>query len=311
MVIWIHSTMETRNLILIIGISFTLVLGLIIGFTNYYEYKMLKQEQKYVDSVKAMQAELDRQFLELQQIKQEHLQSLNETIFLADEDNDGLTLAEELKLGTSDYNSDSDLDGVPDSADKHPGGGGITYTKTVEWFYRNYTITTQFGIPDDRYLWYKERPRMNATDPGYVTYNDLTMKYIAEDIADVAEIMNEECMYCVIVDFVQSMLYEFDVNYIGLDEYPKFPIETIVDERGDCEDTSYLLAALYKALGVDAVLVLFPGHMATAVACDDCGGAYYDYKGKEYYYVETTGTGWRIGEIPERLKGFRAYLVEI
>ena len=303
--------METRNLILTIGISFTLVLGLIIGFTNYYEYKMLKHEQDYVESVKTMQAELDRQFLELQQTKKEYLRSLNETIFLADEDNDGLTFAEELKLGTSDYTNDTDLDGVPDYFDMHPAGGGMTHTKTIEWLHNGYTITTQFGIPDDRYSWYKERPRMNATDPGYVTYNDLTIQYIAEDIADVAEIMNEKCMYCIIVDFVQSMLYEFDVDYSGLDEYPKFPIETIVNERGDCEDTSYLLAALYKALGVDAVLVVFPGHMATAVACDDCEGAYYDYKGREYYYVETTGTGWRIGEIPAELRLFKAYLIEI
>jgi len=303
--------METRKLILIIAISFTAAMFLIAAYGAYDKYTELRQEQEYVNYVKAQQAELDRQFLELQLTKQAYLKSLNESIFGADEDMDGLTLAEELELGTSDYNNDTDLDGVPDNIDRHPAGGGKTYTKTVEWSHGEYKVTTQFGIPDDRYQWYKSKERMKATDPGYVTYDDLTIQTIAEDLADAAEIMNEKCMYCIIVEFVQSMLYEFDIDYIGLDEYPKFPIETIVDERGDCEDTSYLLAALYKALGIDAVLVLYPGHMATAVACDDCSGAYFDYKGKKYFYVETTGTGWKIGELPEAYKGMRAGIVEI
>ena len=276
--------METKYLYLIIAISFTSILIFIVGYANYDEYKTLSQEQNYVNNVKLIQSNLDKQFKELQKNKQEHLKSLNKSIFNSDEDNDSLTFAQEISLGTSDYNPDSDLDGVPDSEDPNPAGGGKTHKKTIKWNHDTYTITTQFGIPNDRYLWYKQKQRLKATDPSYVTYDDLTIKNIAQDLADVADIMNEKCMFCIIVDFVQSMLYEYDIDYIGLDEYPKFPIETIIDQKGDCEDTSYLLAALYKALGVDAVLVLFPGHMATAVACDDCSGAYFDYKGKKYFW---------------------------
>ena len=303
--------MENKHLFLIIGISFTFVLGFIIGYANYDEYRTQKQEQAYVDYVKSVQLELDNQFQELQKNKQDYLESLNESLFQADEDQDGLTFAQELAQETSDYNNDSDLDGVPDAEDPHPAGGGETHTETIEWLHGGYTITTQLGIPNDRYLWYKLKERMKATDPGYVTYNDLTIQNLAEDIKDVHEIIGGECLYCTIVDFVQSMLYEYDIEYIGLDEYPKFPIETIVDQRGDCEDTSYLLAALYKALGVDAVLVLLPGHMATAVPCEDCSGVYYMHKGKRYYYIETTGQGWNIGTIPEQFRNLKASLVEI
>lgn len=303
--------MENKHILRTTVISISVILLIIIAFANFDHYSSLSKEKKLVNEVKETQSSLNTQFQELQKTRQEYLESLKQTLLDADEDNDGLSFEQELALGTTDYNNDTDLDGVPDNIDLHPAGGGVTHKETIEWIHNGNTITTQFGIPDDRYQWYKRQQRMDPTNPEYVTYTDLTIQTIAEDIADVSEILNEDQTYKVIIDFVQSMLYQYDIDYIGLDEYPKFPIETIVDKRGDCEDTSYLLAALYKALDVDAVLVLFPGHMATAVACDDCTGAYYDFKGENYFYVETTGSGWNLGQIPAMYQNYKATLVEI
>jgi hypothetical protein len=60
-----------------------------------------------------------------------------------------------------------------------------------------------------------------------------------------------------------------------------------------------LLAALLKEMGYATILVNPPGHMAIAVACDACEGVAYNEGGRQYYYVETTASGFGVGEIPE------------
>ena len=77
--------------------------------------------------------------------------------------------------------------------------------------------------------------------------------------------------------FVQNLQYQAERQ-----EYVKYPIETLKDKGGDCEDTAILLAALINEMGYDAILVHAPGHMMTAIACSNCSGATLDYKGKDY-----------------------------
>jgi hypothetical protein len=47
------------------------------------------------------------------------------------------------------------------------------------------------------------------------------------------------------------------------------------------------------------------GHMAVGIA-GSYSGSYYVYEGKDFYYCETTGVGWMIGEFPTQLDGFDA-----
>ena len=100
--------------------------------------------------------------------------------------------------------------------------------------------------------------------------------------------------------FVQNLKYETE-----REEYPNYPVETLVDKGGDCEDTAILTAALLQAMGYDAVLIRFSppkegdaGHMAVGVAVTGVsGGRSYSYDGQTYYYLETTSS-WPVGEIP-------------
>lgn len=32
-------------------------------------------------------------------------------------------------------------------------------------------------------------------------------------------------------------------------------------------------------------------------------GSYIEYHGERYYYIETTGVGWEVGEVPEEYQG--------
>jgi hypothetical protein len=112
--------------------------------------------------------------------------------------------------------------------------------------------------------------------------------------------------------FVQSLPYVSDNVSTAYDEYPRYPIETLVDNGGDCEDTSILMASLIKAMGYGVVLLSFPQHVAVGVAGGEgVYGTYWEYAGRKYYYLETTGTGWEIGDIPKEYKTAQANLYDM
>jgi len=109
--------------------------------------------------------------------------------------------------------------------------------------------------------------------------------------------------------FVQSLPYTSDSVTAGYDEYPRYPIETLVDNGGDCEDTSILYASLILAMGYGAALVSPPGHMAVGVLADkSVPGRGYEHKGQWYLYAETTGHGYNIGDMPTQYRNQRADL---
>jgi len=66
---------------------------------------------------------------------------------------------------------------------------------------------------------------------------------------------------------------------------PKFPIETYVDGKGDCDDKSLLLAGLLAREGYSVALLYFgpESHMAIGVKGNSC-----EYRGTGYGYVATT-----------------------
>ena len=55
--------------------------------------------------------------------------------------------------------------------------------------------------------------------------------------------------------FVSSFPYEYDDRSIGHREYGRFPIETLYDEKGDCECLSFLLASLFVHAGFETVML--------------------------------------------------------
>ena len=111
------------------------------------------------------------------------------------------------------------------------------------------------------------------------------------------------------------MPYTSDDVTTGYDEYPRYPLETIVDEGGDCEDTSILFASIVREMGYGVALFLLEDdeHMAAGVLISDSfienwdksyPLAYYsDSDGDNYAYCETTTMVWEFGEMPGDLEG--------
>jgi len=115
------------------------------------------------------------------------------------------------------------------------------------------------------------------------------------------------------VAFVQSLPYTPDDVTTRWDEYPRFPLETLFERGGDCEDTSILMARLLDEMGYDTALLYFPyvSHMAVGVNLQGAQGVYWREDRVKYFYLETTREGWRVGEVPPELKIDWAYVYPV
>lgn len=165
--------------------------------------------------------------------------------------------------------------------------------KIFDWSYggKDYSIT--LGIRYSDYYTYKTDDiiRSQGTtehDKMFVTSDDKYVKQIAEYISgatvglDKAEVVN------VLLRFTQTIPYMYDSESVGQEEYWKYPLETLYDGNGDCEDTSILFCAVGKAMGYDTALMLFSGHATGAISIADMGYDTSDVKLK----TERVGAGF-------------------
>ncbi len=100
-----------------------------------------------------------------------------------------------------------------------------------------------------------------------------------------------------ILAYVQvAFTYMTDTLQYGQSEYYAYPVQTLVNLKGDCEDTSILCAALYKQAGFDAAVLIVPEHAMAGVALDSYTAPSIStgeilsqtVGGKTYYACETT-----------------------
>jgi hypothetical protein len=103
--------------------------------------------------------------------------------------------------------------------------------------------------------------------------------------------------------FVQSLPYD-TASGAHPDTLSRFPVETLVDGTGDCDDKSVLLSGLLSREGYNVSLLLFipEHHMAVGVA-GDC----LLYGDTGYTYIENTGVSF-IGDVPKRLNLSEKYV---
>lgn len=113
---------------------------------------------------------------------------------------------------------------------------------------------------------------------------------------------------------VLSILHHFTYK----ERAASYPVETLVDGWGDCDSLSYLAASILRAGGVDVILLIWKDvkHMNIGVclryspAAPSLFVSYYTYQGNRYYITECTGTGWYVGQIPERLALEKAVIID-
>ena len=156
---------------------------------------------------------------------------------------------------------------------------------------------------DREHLAYKYLFNEDEMEPNYYSFmlsehDRPVMRAVANEFSRYATSEKEAIL--IALTFVQSLPYAFDSDSKGEDEYVRYPVETLVDGCGDCEDKVALLAALLHEMDVDFALLILPDHMAIGVHCDEVNvPRYMLFEGKRYYYLETTLPNWGIGDIPK------------
>ncbi len=189
--------------------------------------------------------------------------------------------------------------------------------RTFAWTYNDssYTITLNIDYDDLLYTrdYYSADQRMqdifngherdrtfvtlSITDPHMSEYTQRLVYQMENITKSMTDLQKLEC----ILKFVQTIEYQSDEECMGYDEYWKFPLETLYDRGGDCEDTSILFCLIANQMGYDTSYILLPSHMAAGAVID---GVPTFNENTEYSYCETTTTGFLIGEIPESMKEY-------
>lgn len=116
------------------------------------------------------------------------------------------------------------------------------------------------------------------------------------------------------LDFCQApnITYRVDEESKGIKfakEYMRFPDEVLYDKEGDCDCKSSLTAALLKSLGYNTVIMLSQKHQHAGIGveynpaweqyiqAEDKTTVIREYNGKTYLFCETTGDGFKVGQI--------------
>ena len=116
-----------------------------------------------------------------------------------------------------------------------------------------------------------------------------------------------------LLNFVQTALkYEYDDKVWGGDRV-FFATETLHYPYADCEDRSILFSRLVRdLLGLDVVLIYYPGHLATAVNfAQEVNGDYLQYKGKRYVVCDPTYIGAPVGKTMPGMNNQEAQIIAL
>jgi hypothetical protein len=187
----------------------------------------------------------------------------------------------------------------------HMGPENIPFSYT--WTYSKKIWMVSGTVPSADY--YELHDRDRTYDYASYVMTDPTVVKLAGDLKGMAQ-ANGYGTAEFILAFVQGLNYTNDQETTGEAEWPRYPVETLVDRGGDCEDKAVLYVSLMQSspVNVDMVLLEYTkpgqtGHMASGIAGDYIGISY-AYGGKDFYLCETTVTGWGIGERPPEIIGF-------
>lgn len=182
-----------------------------------------------------------------------------------------------------------------------PGASEGATTSTYRWSHDDTAYDLDVAVPEALLGYGRARPRVRnrgvyVADP----HHDRLLETVADALASQADGGHDATS--VARTFVQRIPYETDRESTGTASYPRYPVETLVARRADCEDAAVLLAGLLERLGHDTALLAFweANHMALGLASDDPGdGPTYRDGGTAYAYLETAAPGWDVGEVPD------------
>ena len=203
------------------------------------------------------------------------------------------------------------------NSDRKTVDSGMIY-RTYTWNFKNESWIWQGNFSQSSYLYYRGKAHNRENNYAEYVLSDYDRQTLSDIVTKFKNVgtangFNEYDNVMNIAAFVQSLHYSSDKVTTGYDEYPRYPIETLVDNGGDCEDTAILTAAMVDAMGYSVVLVRFPGHMGVGVEGSGAfNGTYFEKEKSRFYYLETTGGAhWGLGELPKEFRYSQATLLPL
>lgn len=187
---------------------------------------------------------------------------------------------------------------------------GKAITRIYRWEFNKIQWEWELEVPELLYDYFKKMPRKDTKDYSIYITNPFDNIYIDKMVSEIGRVaklygLSERDKVEFAAAFVQSVPYSLDSETTAYSDYPRYPIETLWEMTGDCEDKSILLASLLGNMGVRTALIHFPKTDLTAghygIGISGIQGAYgtrWEHNGVRYYYLETIMSGMRIGAIP-------------
>lgn len=182
---------------------------------------------------------------------------------------------------------------------------GENYNVSYSWFYDAYISSYQTEIPRELYEYYlnKDHGRRDYQQYALSEYDREVVRHLANAFSELGrkyEYSDEEIALNVI-SFVHTIPFTYDLETTGYNEYPRYPVETLID-GGDCEDRAILAAAILYELDIDSALLLMPDHMALGLKDNgNFSGQSYLYNGTVYYYAGMFDGESTVGAISENI----------
>ena len=117
----------------------------------------------------------------------------------------------------------------------------------------------------------------------------------------------------IILNFVQTAFeYKTDEQQFGYEKY-FYPEEVLGYPYSDCEDRSVLYSRLVRdIMGLDVVLIYYPGHLATAVKfTQPVNGDYITYDGDRYTICDPTYINAPVGMTMPDMDNATAFILPL
>lgn len=191
---------------------------------------------------------------------------------------------------------------------------GQNYEREYLLLRGNSTYRLTLSITPALYEYYQDKNHL-LTPRNFATF--VTPYAMAHPAADIRSISSDDEEF---VNLVLMLVHQIPYQIV---QEPKYPVETIVDDRGDCDLFSFIASSLIKAQDMDVVLFYYEqeSHMNIGVHLSSPPSdarstvTYVDYGGTRYYMAECTGNdwrnGWRVGECPQELEGAQVTVVTL
>jgi hypothetical protein len=173
--------------------------------------------------------------------------------------------------------------------------------------YQTTTFNWDLSIPLSEFLYYKDKTR--ATDNSKYSamvsdsHGDAILNVLVQKVKDasLANNLKKTDTVDLVGAFIQSLQHSNQDTATPYDDHALYPIETLFQQGGDCEDNSILAAALLQRLEYNQVFFVFSQPKHIALGIDVPTSLYtngWEYQAKKYTYLETTGHNYPLGSAP-------------